>query len=67
MAARATLLGDVGESDPVHWEKPLGTPDVHVALAFLAQDVEHLERVRESKCPRVEKERRETERGHGYP
>ena len=41
------LLGDVGESDPVHWEKPLGTPDVHVALAFLAQDAEHLERVRE--------------------
>ena len=47
MAARATLLGDIGESDPVHWEKPLGTPDVHVALAFLAKDVEHLERVRE--------------------
>ena len=47
MAARAAELGDVGESDPVHWEKPLGTPDVHVALAFLAQDVEHLERVRE--------------------
>ena len=47
MAARAAVLGDVGESDPVHWEKPLGTPDVHVALAFLAQDAERLETVRE--------------------
>ena len=47
MAARAGELGDVGESDPVHWEKPLGSPDVHVALAFLAQDAAHLEDVRE--------------------
>ena len=47
MAARAGELGDVGDSDPVHWEKPLGSPDVHVALAFLAQDAAHLEDVRE--------------------
>ncbi len=47
MAARAGDLGDVGDSDPVHWEKPLGSPDVHVALAFLAQDAAHLEDVRE--------------------
>src|SRR3954447_14911967 len=33
MAARAAELGDVGESSPEHWEKPLGTADVHVALA----------------------------------
>ena len=26
MAARAAELGDVGESSPEHWEKPLGTP-----------------------------------------
>ncbi|NUP06384.1 MAG: Dyp-type peroxidase [Polyangiaceae bacterium] len=32
MAARATALGDVGESSPEHWEKPLGTADVHVVL-----------------------------------
>ena len=32
MAARAAELGDVGESSPEHWEKPLGTADVHVAL-----------------------------------
>ena len=47
MAARAAELGDVGDSDPANWEKPLGTPDVHVALAFLARDTEHLEDVRE--------------------
>src|SRR4051794_24316571 len=38
MAARAEQLGDVGESSPEHWEKPLGTPDVHVAIAVLAPD-----------------------------
>ena len=32
MAARAAELGDVGDSGPANWEKPLGTPDVHVAL-----------------------------------
>ncbi len=47
MAARAGELGDVGDSDPAHWEKPLGSPDVHVALAFLAQDAAHLDDVRE--------------------
>ena len=38
MAARAAALGDIGESSPVHWEQPLGTPDVHVALAVLSPD-----------------------------
>ena len=33
MAARAAALGDVGESGVENWEEPLGTPDVHVALA----------------------------------
>ena len=28
MAARAVLLGDVGDSSPEHWEKPLGSSDV---------------------------------------
>ena len=32
MAARAAELGDVGESSPEQWEKPLGTAEVHVAL-----------------------------------
>src|SRR4051794_28023911 len=43
MAARAALLGDTGESSPSHWEKPLGTPDVHVALTAVSPDSQHLE------------------------
>ena len=38
MAARAKELGDTGESGPEHWERPLGTPDVHVVLVALAPD-----------------------------
>jgi deferrochelatase/peroxidase EfeB len=45
MAARAAELGDVGESSPAHWEKPLGTSDVHVALAVLSPDRARLEAV----------------------
>ena len=44
-------LGDVGESSPEHWEKPLGSPDVHVALAALSPDAARLQAV-------VEKARR---------
>ena len=51
MAARAAQLGDVGESSPDNWEKPLGTPDVHVALAALSPDAARLQAV-------VEKARR---------
>src|SRR3954471_6956564 len=32
MAARAAERGDVGESSPEQWEKPLGSLDIHVAL-----------------------------------
>ena len=38
MAARAALLGDVGESSPARWEKPFGTPDVHVLLTAISPD-----------------------------
>src|SRR5262245_32780383 len=38
MAARAKELGDTGESSPENWEKPLGTPDVHVAIVAVAPD-----------------------------
>ena len=38
MAARAELLGDVGESSPEHWERPLGTPDVHVVITAVSND-----------------------------
>jgi Dyp-type peroxidase family len=51
MAARAAELGDIGESSPANWEKPLGSPDVHVALATLSPDQPRLEAV-------VEKARR---------
>src|SRR5215469_16078752 len=43
MAARAHVLGDVGESAPERWERPLGTPDVHVVLTAIAPDAERLE------------------------
>src|SRR5947209_18810399 len=51
MAARAEELGDRGESSPEHWEKPLGSPDVHIALAALSPDAPRLQAV-------VEKARR---------
>ncbi len=47
MAARAALLGDVGESSPEQWEPPLGSADVHVAIAALSADVAELEAVAE--------------------
>ena len=47
MAARAAELGDVGESSPDHWEHPLGTSDVHVAVAALAPDEARLQKVLE--------------------
>ena len=36
-------LGDVGENAPEHWEKPLGSPDVHLVVAGLAPDTALLE------------------------
>src|SRR4051794_22604618 len=45
LAARAEQLGDVGESSPVNWEKPLGSPEVHVALAALSPSAERLEAI----------------------
>ena len=50
MAARASLLGDDGDSAPESWEAPLGTPDVHVLVMISAADREalnaHDERIR---------------------
>jgi Dyp-type peroxidase family len=43
MAARAEKLGDVGDSAPENWEKPLGTPDVHVGISALSPDKARLE------------------------
>ncbi|WP_370615397.1 Dyp-type peroxidase [Mumia qirimensis] len=42
MAARAELLGDIGESGPDHWEEPFGAADVHVAIAVLSSDESRL-------------------------
>src|SRR5690349_13880844 len=47
MAARAAELGDVGPSSPDNWEKPLGSPDVHVALSILSPDAARLENLAE--------------------
>jgi Dyp-type peroxidase family len=47
MAARAEQLGDIGENSPANWEKPLGTLDVHIALAALSPSAEQLEAVLE--------------------
>jgi Dyp-type peroxidase family len=43
MAARARQLHDVDESAPEHWEKPLGTADVHVVLTGISTDPVQLE------------------------
>lgn len=43
MVARASALHDVGESSPEHWEKPLGTSDVHVVVVVTAPDQTELE------------------------
>lgn len=43
MASRARLLGDTGESGPENWEKPLGTPDVHVVLTAVSPNAAQLE------------------------
>jgi Dyp-type peroxidase family len=47
MAARAEILGDTGESGPDQWEEPLGTADVHVAIAVLSSDEDRLRAVAE--------------------
>ena len=47
MAARAEILGDVGESGPDRWEEPLGSADVHVAVAVLSSDEARLRAVAE--------------------
>jgi Dyp-type peroxidase family len=43
MAARASELGDVGKNAPEHWEKPLGSRDLHLVVVGLAPDTARLE------------------------
>jgi Dyp-type peroxidase family len=47
MAARAAILHDWGANAPEKWERPFGTPDVHVALAIYAKNEADLQRVLE--------------------
>src|ERR1700676_1731422 len=47
MAARASILNDVGDNAPINWEYPFGGSDVHVALAIYSKDKESLEFVLE--------------------
>lgn len=44
MAARARQLHDVGENAPEHWEKPLGSGEVHVVLTAISKDAAQLEK-----------------------
>src|SRR5215204_3073021 len=43
MAARAKELGDVGESSPENWERPMGSPEVHVIVVAVSLDAQSLE------------------------
>jgi Dyp-type peroxidase family len=36
MAARASNVGDTGESSPEHWDRPYGTGDIHIAVTLLS-------------------------------
>jgi Dyp-type peroxidase family len=47
MAARASILNEVGNNAPANWEYPFGTEDMHVALAIYSEDDESLETVLE--------------------
>ena len=47
MAARASILNDVGNNAPANWEYPFGTADMHVALAIYSKDDQSLEQVLE--------------------
>ena len=44
MAARARQLHDLGENAPEHWEKPLGSREVHVVLTGISKDAADLEK-----------------------
>src|SRR5262245_8820170 len=52
MAARASILNDLGDNAPSNWEYPFGSADTHVALAIYSKDEESLamvlERARQS-------------------
>src|SRR6188472_2417104 len=47
MAARASMINDIGENSPANWEYPLGTSDMHVALEIYSHNEQNLEVVLE--------------------
>jgi Dyp-type peroxidase family len=47
MAARASVLKDVGTNAPANWEYPFGTLDMHVAMAIYSKDDQSLQTVLE--------------------
>jgi hypothetical protein len=47
MAARASIINDIGDNAPANWEYPFGTSDTHVALAIYSKDDKSLEVVLE--------------------
>jgi Dyp-type peroxidase family len=47
MAARSSILNDLGNNAPANWEYPFGTAEMHVALAIYSKDDESLETVLE--------------------
>ena len=60
------MLGDVGENAPDKWEKPLGTPDVHVGLVAVATDTARLEALLErARTAYQEIERRQSDLAAG--
>jgi Dyp-type peroxidase family len=42
MAARASVLNDVGDNAPSNWEYPFSGSDIHIALAIYSKDKESL-------------------------
>lgn len=47
MAARASILNDIGDNAPANWEQPFGSDDVHLALAIYSSDDKSLDTVLE--------------------
>lgn len=43
MAARSAMLGDLGASEPSHWDSGLGTGAAHVLLSLHARTGDHLD------------------------
>jgi Dyp-type peroxidase family len=54
MVARASALGDLGESGPEHWEQPLGSRDLHVVVVVTAPNQAELDAALDRARPALE-------------